>query len=630
MNGNWIYIGNPSGNMPPQGWPTTPQATTNGAAQVLAVHAALLPIRKGKILYFGGSSWYEGNLWKSIENEADPESDPQYQQAKSQIDHTRIYDCSTDDPNRILSNPGSPDADLFCCGHAFLADGRLLIAGGTQHFPDSTEGDLHHAHWSGTRETWIFNPNGNPYWSRGLLLNRDPNQLGASEPRGGGRWYPTLITLSNGNIIAMCGHPLIDQFTQNPQDFDDRHNNTKPEVFNTTTNSWILINKALGASNCHDYAVFYPRLHVVPHTGEVFIVQPLYSNTIMPSGPQCTDPTGNMCSENPNDTHPPYTVDVKYKSLFYDVNTQQVTRVFAGPQIIDGMYLNPMYTSQQTTSVMLPLLHDENYHPRVLLCNTIQPLIADLAPTNPNALQWLPTAQRQLIDPTTNRPPIRNFASATLLPTGDVVISGGTTAYGYDSRFDGVKTVEIYHPPHQGQSDSWELSATADETRGYHSVALLMPDGRVWTAGSEQEWCIPYPCQFDPQQPNPSQHGSVSNVAIELFEPNYYSIEDRISITQSPAYITYGMEFNVLFTPEKLVSRVVFIRCGSTTHSFDGDQRYVSVPFEQPFPLPGNEGRLIVFAPPNATIAPPGYYMLWLIDTDNRPCILAPFIQLRQ
>jgi hypothetical protein len=134
---------------------------------------------------------------------------------------------------------------------------------------------------------------------RGPPLNLGPG--GA----GGGRWYPTLITLSDGNIIAMCGHPLIGSLVDptNPVYYDERHNNTIPECYDPANpNQWTPVGQtlptgphpwgiALGADGAHDYAPFYPRLHIVPQTGEVFIVQPLYSRLVMLSGPQCTDPT---------------------------------------------------------------------------------------------------------------------------------------------------------------------------------------------------------------------------------------------------------------------------------------------------------------------------------------------------
>jgi hypothetical protein len=748
MAEQWVYVGGPSG-----------ANGQGGAAQVLAVHAALLPAgASGQIVYFSGSQWVPPTVWEAIENGPNPQSDPKYPLGKSEIDHTRIYDCAT----QQISNPGSPDTDLFCSGHAFLPDGRLLIAGGTQHFPVETERDLHHAHWSGSRQSWIFLPRhevraavgspatalwaprqpdhldllmtgpdgsvwstwweaatawqpwftihseikaavGSPVtalwaphqpdhldlfmtgsdgtvwstwweaahawqpwfaihpevkaqpriavtalwrgqhldlfmtgtdgavwstwweaapswqpwfpimagsrWAQGPLLNRDPGQTeNNGQPMGGGRWYPSLITLASGGVIAMCGHPLISEFTGSLTDFDVRHNNTKPEIFDPNTETWTLINKALGADQAHDYAPYYPRLHVVPHSGEVFIVQPLYSKMVKQynqGDPQCTAPAPgqDLCSQYSQDTNPPYAVDVMDKSLFYEITKQQVTHAFTGPQNVEPLYVDRFYTSQETTSVLLPLLHEENYHPRVLICGAVQALIADLAPANPALLQWTATAARQLIDPATHQPPVRNFANSTLLPTGEVVVSGGVSKTPY-TEGDGVKAVEIYLAPRSGQPDSWELGPVAHETRGYHSVALLIPDGRVWTAGSE--W----------------NYSATPNLSMELFEPDYYQVANRVSITASPGAVNYNQSFGVRFSPDRTIARVVLMRLGSATHAFDGDQRYVSVPFRQAGTT------LTAVGPPDATIAPPGYYMLWLIDGNNLPCTLAPFVRV--
>ena len=117
-----------------------------GIAQVLAVHAALLPIgRSGSILYYAGDQWIEPTQWEAIENETPPSTDPRYPAAMAEISHSRMYDCAT----KVVSNPLTPPDDLFCSGHALMGDGSLAVAGGTQHFPDAAEAmDLHHAHWS--------------------------------------------------------------------------------------------------------------------------------------------------------------------------------------------------------------------------------------------------------------------------------------------------------------------------------------------------------------------------------------------------------------------------------------------------------------------------------------------------
>jgi hypothetical protein len=603
----WRYVGQPSGNN-----------GLGGMAEVLAVHAALLPIGPiGMILYFGGSSWLPDPHWENIDDEAFPNLDPGYSKAKSEIDNTRLFDCL----GHVVVHTCTPDADLFCSGHAMLPDGRLLVCGGTQHhpfltagMPNETQESWHHAHWSGSRQTWIFDTFrlANP-WKRGSMLNRNP-----SSGTGGGRWYPTLVTLATGEIMANTGHPQIEidlSTMQNRNNNDARHNNTTPEIFDGSSNQWQIISKALGVDGAHDYSIYYPRMHTVPHTGEVFIVQPLYSTKVIPPDPnnqycQGEDPeTGlNLCTANPADLMPPYNLDVKDKSLFYDCAAKQVTRAFPGP--IDQMYTSRFYTSQPTSSVMLPLLHEENYHPRVMICGASIPMIADLMPAVGEP-EWSQTANRVLQGSVP-----RNFVNATLLPTGEVVVSGGVAQFSginsdgsnYYTPNDGVRVVEIYRPAANGQPDSWIVGPAANETRGYHSVALLMPDGRVWTAGSEIE----------------SKDKAISNFSIELFEPDYVP-KERIKITVFPNAVSYGQSFVVHFfrsNNQVQVSRVVFMRPGSVTHSFDGDQRYISVPFNQ------KESMVECTAPPNSTIAPPGYYMLWLIDQNNIPCKQAQFIWL--
>ena len=124
-------------------------------AQVLAVHAALL--HTGQILYFGGDEHDAG------------------QNDRDQIDHTRLFDCAS----LTVSVVGSPTSDLFCSGHAFLMDGRLLVAGGTEDFP--TDQGPHAPHFPGLRDASIFEP-----WSRRWIpvasMNPEPGRT-----TGGGR-----------------------------------------------------------------------------------------------------------------------------------------------------------------------------------------------------------------------------------------------------------------------------------------------------------------------------------------------------------------------------------------------------------------------------------------------------------
>ena len=151
--------------------------------------------------------------------------------------------------------------------------------------------------------------------------------------------------------------------------------------------------------------------------------------------------------------------------------------------------------------------------------------------------------------------PPRTHALATLLPTGEVFLSGGInqwkdpTGLPYDATF-AVTVPEIYNPA----SDTWTALTDAPATvpRGYHSVALLMPDGRVLTTGSEKNGVF---------------GAASSEFRMEVFEPDYIAAPQRMTITHNPPSVSYGDEFHVKYqlaagTPFPNVARVAVIRYG--------------------------------------------------------------------
>ena len=97
---------------------------------------------------------------------------------------------------------------------------------------------------------------------------------------------------------------------------------------------------------------------------------------------------------------------------------------------------------------------------------------------------------------------------------------------------------------------------------------------------------------------------------------------NRPTISGCPANIGYNMAFTVTTPQAGSISRVAVTRCGSITHAFNSDQRYVGLNFTK------GSSSLTVTAPPDAKIAPPGYYMLWIIDSQGRVCQLAKFIRI--
>jgi hypothetical protein len=136
--------------------------------------------------------------------------------------------------------------------------------------------------------------------------------------------------------------------------------------------------------------------------------------------------------------------------------------------------------------------------------------------------------------------------------------------------------------------------------RTYHSTAVLLPDGRVLSAGSD----------FGPGQET-----------VEIYSPPYLFRGSRPSIASAPPSVPYGESFRIETPEASEISRVALIRPGSTTHAVDFDQRYVDLTFAE------TSGAVEAVAPSSPAAAPPGYYMLFILDEAGVPSV-AEFVHL--
>jgi hypothetical protein len=187
----------------------------------------------------------------------------------------------------------------------------------------------------------------------------------------------------------------------------------------------------------------------------------------------------------------------------------------------------------------------------------------------------------------------RRQLNATLLPDGTVLVNGGTSAAGFDNPAGAVFAAELWNPT----TETWTTLASALIPRLYHSAALLLPDGRVLTTGGNNK----------PQ--------------TEVFEPPYLFKGPRPTITAAPPTVTYGEAFFVETPDAASVTQVTWVRLSSVTHAFNMNQRINRLAFA---PAPGG---LTVTAPPDANLAPPGHYMLFLLNSNGVPSV-AKIIQL--
>jgi hypothetical protein len=199
----------------------------------------------------------------------------------------------------------------------------------------------------------------------------------------------------------------------------------------------------------------------------------------------------------------------------------------------------------------------------------------------------------------------RRQNNLTVLADGSVLATGGNSSGStYVDLAAAVYAAERWDPA----TGQWTTMASAQVTRQYHSTALLLPDGRVLTAGGG----VCSACD---------DVGYLAKNA-EIFSPPYLFAKDgsgdlapRPTVTSAPAAITYGSGFDVTTPDAASITKAALVRLGAVTHSNDMDQRYV------PLPLTAGDGALHLTAPASSSIAPPGYYMLFVVDSNGVPSV---------
>ena len=246
------------------------------------------------------------------------------------------------------------------------------------------------------------------------------------------------------------------------------------------------------------------------------------------------------------------------------------------------------------TSVMLPLTPANGYRPRVMIFGGGNPATAtteiiDLSAATP-AWQYGPSMSQSRIE-----------MNATLLPNGKVLATGGSL--NDEDAATASLNADVYDP----LTNTFSSAGANAYPRLYHSNALLLPDATVLLLGG-----------------NPAR-GTYEN-RLEVYSPAYLFNADgtpavRPTITTPPGDISYGSAFQVLTPDAANIASAVLVRPGAPTHAFDMEQRLIGLTFT------AGTGMLNLNGPPNGNIAPPGYYMLFLMNAAGVPS-LASFVRL--
>ena len=213
-----------------------------------------------------------------------------------------------------------------------------------------------------------------------------------------------------------------------------------------------------------------------------------------------------------------------------------------------------------------------------------------------------PTATAEILETYRGRPTWRYTGSlhyprrrhnTVLLPDGTAIVVGGGSTLKYR---DPCLVPELYDPA----TRAWSLLAPQQASRMYHSTAILLPDGRVLSAGQDDG-------PFD-------RYG-------EIFSPPYLFLGPRPVVAGCPDRVASGAQLHFDSPDAADLTEVVLIRPGSSTHGIDADQRSVPVPFQ----VSGTT--VTAQVPANLHRVPPGYWLLFVLNGAGVPAV-APWLRI--
>jgi galactose oxidase len=414
--------------------------------------------------------------------------------------------------------------NLFCGGHAFLPDGRLLAIGG--HFADT----------AGIPQASVYT----------MGRGSDPGTWRATMKMNKGRWYPTATTLPDGSVLALSGSYL-------PEGDDDPHSNVTPQIW--SHDAW---------RNLDDFRPgameLYPRVHVLSD-GKVFMSGPQQDSWLLDtkakSGEQWKTTPASHCQGQLD-----YAPAVMYEQ-------DKIVYIGGG----GGFEKNsPAFPSKRAE-------------------------IIDLS-KEPSNWKWEYTKGDMLFG--------RRQHNGTLLPDGTVLVTGGSQDQGFNVLAGNapVRQAELWDPA----TGEFTPLAEEAEARCYHSTAVLLPDATVLSAGNGE---------FVGQNPDDTSfHG-------QIFSPPYLFRGPRPEITSAPAKpLSYRQTFEVTSPQAQAIAKVAWIRLSSCTHAFNQSQRINILDSKVV------NGRLQVTTPDSPNLCPPGFYMLFILNSAGVPSV-AKILQIQ-
>ncbi|MFB6751267.1 galactose oxidase-like domain-containing protein [Streptomyces sp. NPDC056353] len=567
------------------------------------IHAALL--RTGKVLMVAGSG-----------NNQDNSDDKQYD--------TRIWD-----PVKGTIKKVPTPSDLFCTGHTQLANGNLLIAGGTKRY-EKLKGDVTKAGGlmvvhnenpdkpitlpAGTRFTG--KENGKTFVSKdpvlvpraekvfdketGKFLRNDPG-LGRIyvEAQKSGSKYETG-TEDNYRVQGLSGadarntYGIAQKLALDKKDFQGIRDAFE---FDPVAEKYIKVDPM------HE-ARWYPTLTTLSD-GKILSVSGLDDiGQLVPGKNEIYDPktkewtytdkvrqfptypalflmqNGKIFYSGANAGYGPD--DVGRTPGIWDVETNKFTEV---PGMSDANML------ETANTVLLPPAQDEKF--MVIggggvgesKLSSEKTRIVDLKADDPKFVDG-PSLEKGT-----------RYPQASILPDDSVLVSGGSEDY--RGRGDSnILQARLYHP----DTNSFERVADPLVGRNYHSGSILLPDGRLMFFGSDSLYA-------DKANTKPGKFEQ----RIEIYTPPYLYRDSRPDLSGGPQTIERGGSGTFTSRAASTVKKVRLIRPSASTHVTDVDQRSIALDFK------AQGDKLTVTVPTNENLVQSGWYMMFATDGQGTP-----------
>jgi hypothetical protein len=534
-------------------WPDGGQFDIRAAdgTTTFATHAVMLPT--GKV------------LWYSIPSHPDRPLGPRHLAVAVLWDPSKGTGAgSFKRVNPPIDHRTGQPVNIWCSGQSLLADGRVLVTGGNLMYTVESPGGK----FAGLNHVYTFDPF-SERWTR------QPNM-----PHG--RWYPSQLLMPDGRTFIMGG---LDE-----RGYGDK--NEDLELFTPSRSrggrgqlTLLGGSGVLGDPGRPPVGDYYPHLFWMP-SGRGLVAGPWTTDTWWFSPPG--KPARLRWKDLPNST----------QSRVWGT----AVLLPAGP---DGSHQVEQFGGSDKPKA------DSTFPPGDALATNSRSLFderhADAG--------WKDTASvgRGAL----NRP--RSHANTVLLPDGSMVEIGG----GWGDKKNGGENgapgqwsaapfhlaSELWNP----RSGTWRLGPPQREFRTYHSTAVLLPDGRVVSAGDD------YSGRFTGAE---AERNFTQDTA-EIYEPPYLFDGNAKAPRPKLAGVPATMKWNGVARlrvrtarKDRPVTRAVLVAPSATTHAVDMNQRYLPLRVTRMA-----RGTLSVRAPANSDIAPPGYYMLFALDRSGTPSV---------